>query len=380
MKKIIMMLAILIVSTAAMAQKSERTNAFMYNKNGQYDKAKESIDHAVVHEKTRDDAKSWMYRGIIYLNIVFSDQFKELDTQALEKSLESFQKAMELDQEDELKRELEIYPRVEAIGQQYFSRGVDDFNNQDYVAAANDFKKSYDIGQSVNKIDTLALLNAALASIRSENYPQAIDYYQQLLDIQFSEPDVYKNMAMAYRSQNDLDNMMAILQVGREKYPDDAGLLLEEINSYLAQGQGAKVVDDLKSLVEKDPSNYSIFFVLGTIYGDEINEAMYDKDKAEMYYEKAIELNPEYYDAIYNLGALYINESNKLQVTANDLPLSETEKYNKITEEANAIIRKALPHLEKANELQPNNEETIAVLKSIYSRFNMADKLKSLSE
>lgn len=380
MKKIIMMLAILIVSTAAMAQKSERTNAFMYNKNGQYDKAKESIDHAVVHEKTRDDAKSWMYRGIIYLNIVFSDQFKELDTQALEKSLESFQKAMELDQEDELKRELEIYPRVEAIGQQYFSRGVDDFNNQDYVAAANDFKKSYDIGQSVSKIDTLALLNAALASIRSENYPQAIDYYQQLLDIQFSEPDVYKNMAMAYRSQNDLDNMMAILQVGREKYPDDAGLLLEEINSYLAQGQGAKVVDDLKSLVEKDPSNYSIFFVLGTIYGDEINEAMYDKDKAEMYYEKAIELNPEYYDAIYNLGALYINESNKLQVTANDLPLSETEKYNKITEEANAIIRKALPHLEKANELQPNNEETIAVLKSIYSRFNMADKLKSLSE
>lgn len=380
MKKIIMMLAILIISTAAIAQKSERTNAFMYNKNGQYDKAKESIDKAIAHEKTRDDAKTWMYRGIIYLNIVYSDQFKDTDPQALDKSLESFEKAMELDKEDDLKQEIEIYPRVEAIGQQYFSHGVDDFNNQDYPKAALDFRKAYDVGQIVNKVDTLALLNAALSSIRGEIYPQALDYYQQLLDIQFSEPDVYKNMALAYRNMEDLDNMMAILKVGREKYPDDSGLLLEEINSYLAQGKGARVVDDLKSLVEKDPSNYSIFFVLGTIYGDETNEAMYDKDKAEMYYEKAIELNPEYYDAIYNLGALYINESNKLQVTANDLPLSETEKYNKITEEANAIIKKALPYLEKANELQPNNEETIAVLKSIYSRFNMADKLKSLSE
>ncbi len=380
MKKIIMMLAILIISTAAIAQKSERTNAFMYNKNGQYDKAKESIDKAIAHEKTRDDAKTWMYRGIIYLNIVYSDQFKDTDPQALDKSLESFQKAMELDKEDDLKQEIEIYPRVEAIGQQYFSHGVEDFNNQDYTKAALDFRKAYDVGQMVNKVDTLALLNAALSSIRSENYPQALDYYQQLLDIQFSEPDVYKNMAMAYRNMEDLDNMMAILKVGREKYPEDSGLLLEEINSYLAQGKGARVVDDLKSLVEKDPTNYSIFFVLGTIYGDETNEAMYDKDKAEMYYEKAIELNPDYYDAIYNLGALYINESNKLQVTANDLPLNETEKYNQITEEANAIIKKALPYLEKANELQPNNEETIAVLKSIYSRFNMADKLKSLSE
>lgn len=380
MKKIIMMLAILIISTAAIAQKSERTNAFMYNKNGQYDKAKESIDKAVEHEKTREDAKTWMYRGIIYLNIVYSDQFKGTDPQALDKSLESFQKAMELDKEDDLKQEIEIYPRVEAIGQQYFSHGVDDFNNQDYPQAALDFRKAYEVGQMVNKVDTLALLNAALSSIRGENYPQALDYYQQLLDIQFSEPDVYKNMALAYRNMEDLDNMMAILKVGREKYPEDSGLLLEEINSYLAQGQGARVVDDLKSLVEKDPTNYSIFFVLGTIYGDEINEAMYDKDKAEMYYEKAIELNPDYYDAIYNLGALYINESNKLQVTANDLPLSETEKYNQITEEANAIIKKALPYLEKANVLQPNNEETIAVLKSIYSRFNMADKLKSLSE
>ena len=145
-------------------------------------------------------------------------------------------------------------------------------------------------------------------------------------------------------------------------------------------GQGAKVVDDLKELVVQDSSNYSIFFVLGTIYGDETNAEMYNMDVAIDYYEKALSLNPEYYDAVYNLGALYINESNKLQVKANDLPLSETKAYEKITEDANVIIRKALPHLEKAYELQPDNQETVQVLKSIYVRFKMDDKLKKMNE
>lgn len=218
-----------------------------------------------------------------------------------------------------------------------------------------------------------------MSSVRGELYEQSLTYYQELLDLGFEEADVYKNMASAYRSLGDMDAMFATLKTGREKYPDDAGLLLEEINAYLAIGEGAKVVDDLKSLVEKDPENYSIFFVLGTIYGDETNEEMFDMDSAELYYNKAIEINPEYYDAIYNLGALYINESNQLQVKANDLPLDATEEYEKITEQANAIIKKALPHLEKANELQPGNEETITVLKSIYTRFNMADKLEQLN-
>jgi tetratricopeptide (TPR) repeat protein len=379
MKKLIVFVAMLIIASSVFAQKSERTNAFMYNKNGQYDKAKEAIDKAVEHPKTIDDSKTWMYRGIIYLNLVFSDDFKTLDDKALEKSLEAFLKAIELDPENKLKREDDIDPRIEAIGQQYFAEGVESFNASSYVQAANEFKKSYDVGQYVNKIDTLALLNAAMSSVRGELYEQSLAYYQELLDLGFEEADVYKNMASAYRSLGDMDAMFATLKTGREKYPDDAGLLLEEINAYLAIGEGAKVVDDLKSLVEKDPENYSIFFVLGTIYGDETNEEMFDMDSAELYYNKAIEINPEYYDAIYNLGALYINESNQLQVKANDLPLDATEEYEKITEQANAIIKKALPHLEKANELQPGNEETITVLKSIYTRFNMADKLEQLN-
>lgn len=378
MKKIILTLVVALMAVSLFAQKSERTSAFMYNKNGQYDKAREAIDKAIEHEKTKEDPKTWMYRGLIYLNIVFSDDFAGLDDKALEKSLESFKKVMELDPEDKGKQMSDITPRIDVIGQQYFSYAVEAFNGDDFKTAAAQFKKSFDVAQINNKLDTLALLNAGLASVRGEDFENALVYYNQLIEFGVEESDIYRNMAAAYRGLGNNEDMMKTIKAGREKYPQDNGLLLEEINAYLAIGQGDKVVDELKDLVEKDPENYSIFFVLGTIYGDETNEAMFNVETAESYYTKAIEINPDYYDAVYNLGALYINESNKLQVIANDLPLSETKKYDELTDQANEIIRKALPHLEKAYEMQPENQETMQVLISVYTRFKMEDKLKAL--
>lgn len=380
MKKVIIMLALVISASTLMSQTKERTNAFMYNKNGQYDKAREAIDKAILNEKTINDPKTWMYRGIIYLNIVFSEQYSSLDPQALDKSLESFKKTLELDPEDKAKQKDEIIPRIDAISIRFSNAGAEAFNNQDYELATKDFKKAYDVALLVSKVDTISLLNAGLSSLRGEKFEDAIGYYNQLLEIGFNEPDVYRSLAASHRGLHQNDEMLAALNKGRKLYPNDSGLMLEEINAYLAMGQGAKVVDDLKNLVFQDSTNYSIYFVLGTIYGDETNAEMYNMDTAIGYYEKSLALNPEYYDAVYNLGALYINESNKLQVKANDLPLSETKAYDKITEEANEIIRKALPHLEKAYALQPENQETIQVLKSIYVRFKMDDKLKQINE
>ncbi len=387
MKKVIMMLAIVLATTSLFGQVKERTSAFMFNKNGQYDKAREAIDKAIQNEKTMNDPKTWMYRGIIYLNIVFSDQFAQLDPQALEKSLESFQKAMVLDPEDKMKQSADIIPRIDAIGQQYFAKGVDHFNaatgagdKEMFKLASDDFLKSFEVGHLIKKVDTLALLNAGLASLRGEHFEDALKHYTNLKSYGFNEPDLYRSLAAAHRGLHQEEEMLAALEQGRKLYPTDQGLILEEINAYLSIGQGSKVVDELVELAKSDPTNASVFFILGTIYGDDTKAELYQMDKAVEYYKKAIELNSEYYDVIYNIGALYINESNKLQVKANDLPLTETKEYDRLTEEANALIKEALPYLEKANNLQPNNPETIQVLKSIYTRFNMSDKLKALEE
>jgi tetratricopeptide (TPR) repeat protein len=380
MKKIMTLVALILAATSLMGQKSERTNAFMYNRNGEYLKAREAIDKAVEHPKTIDDATTWLYRGIIYLNIYINEDVKNIDDQALEKSLVSLKRAMELDEKDRLDKDAEVLPRIEAIGQLYFEEAVQAYNSDNYGSASGLFIKSYDVAGEIGKVDTLAIMNAAMAAARGDMFEETINLYKQVLAIGVSEAEIFRNLAIAYRNLDNREKMLEYLKQGRELYPDDSGLILEEINAYLAVGEGEKVVDDLKKLVEQDPENYSIYFVLGTIYGDETNEAMFDMEAAERYYMRSIEINPDYYDAIYNLGALYINESNKIQVVANDLPLSETKKYDQLTEEANVIIRKALPYLEKAHEMDPDDQETVQVLRTVYARFNEVEKLEKLNE
>ena len=49
MKKVMILLVIALTANVMMAQKKDRTDAFMYNKNGQYEKAMKAIDKCINH-------------------------------------------------------------------------------------------------------------------------------------------------------------------------------------------------------------------------------------------------------------------------------------------------------------------------------------------
>jgi len=70
MKKITVLIsAIFLAFSPAFSQPAKVTSAWNYLKNQQYDKAKENIDEAIKNEKTMTLAKTWFFRGNIYLNI-----------------------------------------------------------------------------------------------------------------------------------------------------------------------------------------------------------------------------------------------------------------------------------------------------------------------
>ena len=77
MRKVMILLAVLLTANVMMAQKKDRTDAFMYNKNGQYAKAMASIEKCVNHDqfmgmKPNDQSQAWLYRAAIYQNIIQS--------------------------------------------------------------------------------------------------------------------------------------------------------------------------------------------------------------------------------------------------------------------------------------------------------------------
>ena len=179
MKKVLILLAIALTANVMMAQKMDRTNAYNYNRNGQYDRAVESIERCVNHEaflgmRPKDQAQAWLYRGMIYLNVHQNPEFASRYPNALELAYESLNKCIQTDASYAQDNASEIYPRINAIAVNYFQDGVENFNNEVFPQAGTSFRKSYEISLSGPAPDTSALINAALAFQRGEMYEDAL--------------------------------------------------------------------------------------------------------------------------------------------------------------------------------------------------------------
>ena len=377
------LLAVVLTANVMMAQKKDRTDAFMYNKNGQYEKAMAAIEKCVNHEqflgmKPNDQAQAWLYRAAIYQNIIQSqdEAVRNLAPNALEVVYESLMNCMK--NESYLNdNKQEIYQRVGSVMNSYYTKGADDYNTGNFAEAAPMFKKAYDIAKSLGSSDANDMLNlAATSSLRAENYQQALDFFTELKNSGVDDVDIYKHLAASYHGLGNEDKAFEMISTGLEKYPGYASMIIEKVNVYLKQGKGTEAINDLMELNKLDPNNASILFILGTIYGDENND-VYDSDKAIEYYEEAIKVNPNYYDAIYNLGAMYISLSNKLKTQANDLPLDKVKEYNELVEQAEELVRTGLPYVKQAYEAQPS-PEVKSVLRTMYVQLKMNDEAKAL--
>ncbi len=384
------LLAVLLTANVMMAQKKDRTDAFMYNKNGQYAKAMASIEKCINHDqflgmKPNEQSQAWLYRAAIYQNILQSDDenLKAQVPNALEVVYESLMKCLENESFcEDPQNQMEIATRIGSVLTSYYSKGADEYNNGNYAAAAPLFKKAYDIAKSLgggNEANEMLNL-AATSALRAEDYNTALEYFTELKDNGNETAEVYRHLAACYNGLGQPEQAMAMINAGLEKDPSDANLILEKVNAYLKEGKGAEAVADLQKLHQLDPENAQLLFVLGTIYGDENNKDVYDTEKAKQYYEQALAIKPDYYDATYNIGVLYTTMANKYIEQANEITgfsKAEQEQYNNLIEQANELLRTGLPYLKQAYEAQPS-DDVKNVLRSIYVKLNMTDEVKAL--
>jgi tetratricopeptide (TPR) repeat protein len=384
MKRFALLMILAISCTVVFGQRNNRTSAFNELRNGRLDRAKEYIDKTVQHEQTIQDARSWFYRGNIYLSIHMSEnpEYKALDDNALDVALESYIKAQEYDEKKEYYTD--ILTNLFVISEQYYNLGVTSYNENDYKAAMNAFKQSLDVTIEMGSLDTMAMYNVGLTAEIAGETAEAKKYYSDLLEMEFQNAEIFGSMGRLYMAEGDTATALNYIKQGREIYPDDFNLLISEINIYLLTGDVEKAVENLELAVQKDNTNPTIFFAVGVAYDQLKSKYPESADeyfsKSENAYLRAIELDPEYFDPIYNLGALYVNEAAILIEEANKLPLSEEEQYNKLIEDANSKLAASLPHLEKALELQPNDFNTMVSLKEIYTRLNKMDKLQEINQ
>lgn len=378
MKKLAIFAVVCMMSMTVFAQNMNVQTAFNYLKKDKFDKALEYIEPALTNSQTMGAAKTWFYYGRICLGIAISKDpaTKALMPNALDKSLEAFKKALELDKREDFKTE--IFMNIASISDAYYTKGVDEFNKnskEGFLAAAQNFAKVYEVKAALGQPDFDALSNAALCLMRVEEFNGAIQIYEQLKAAGLDKPDIYSNLSTAYLATNEVEKAENVLKDGVLKFPQDQSLMIASINVYLKQNKPEQAIEVIDKAIAIDPKNHTLYFAKGDCYSKEGNI-----EEAKKAYEQALEVKPDYLDAMYNLGALYINAAAPKIEEANNLPFSEQEKYEALLKEADELIQKALPYMEKAHQMDAKDQVIKNSLKEIYIRLKMNDKLETLNK
>jgi tetratricopeptide (TPR) repeat protein len=332
------------------------------------------IDPATTHEKTMGKEKTWRYRGMIYELVsryLDKEAIASLAEDPVGLAYDSYKKALELDTkgsyEAENSRGLDVMRSIA------LNTGVKNYNDENYTSAFSMFSKAAMIAESKGMTDTLALYNAALSADRGGDKDKALSYYQKSLDAGMPEPAIYQFMSTIYRNAGDTTMSEQAIMNGREAFPSDQGLLIEEVNIYLGKGQMEKALKNLELTVSQDPENATLQYSVGSVYDN-----LGNIEKAREAYTKAISLDANYFDPQYNMGATYYNEAVELINKANQIPPNKIKEYNAAKTKADDVFKQALPYLERAHEINPEDESAIKSLAEIYARTGDLDKRKAI--
>jgi predicted Zn-dependent protease len=413
-KKVLVIAAALLVSTgAAFAQKAKVTTAYnalnSYNKDkdpADLQKAKTNIDDASVHADTKDDAKTWFYRGNVYLALYQADfnaklaahkdvtdagkkssmAYTEAPTSNLSEATNAYLKAKSLDK-------YQVYEGIgKGIADCYFysqNVGIANYNQEKYAEAYPMFELATSISAANNVTDTLNINNSAVSALNAKMYDKAIPHFQKLTSIGYGKGNTWLLLGQCYNEKGDSVQYKKTIGEGLVKYPTDADLLTEDVNIKLREGKSAEAVKQLESLTAQRKDDPELFFVVGNVYDRMANPS--DKDgkpmdkpknyeelhnKAAENYKKAIEMKADYFDAIYNLGILYYNQSIEYYNRANST-IADAAKYANMWEPP---LKVAVEYLEKARSLDPKDINTIQALKICYGNLGDSDNYNKMKE
>lgn len=387
MKRTIMLLTLVFAFSAIFAQKSAVTSAQNFKNMGNLDQALQAINEAVDTSnpkaaKTHSVPKTWEARGDI-LQAIFRSNDKNIIKDPLAEAYNSYKKAIELDTKKSSERSIKL--KLTLLTNDFLSQASQAFSDNDFELA----QKSFEMIMAINElplikndnqgyVDTVIIFNAGLAAYNAENFDNAIEYFTEAAKYGYDQGNTYTLIAATYESKktaSDTLKALDILKEGFEKYPEDNTVLTSLIQIYLDMKQPEDAMKYLELAVSKDPSNPIYYFAQGGLY-----EQLEREEDAIRMYEKALSVDSDFFDANFNLGVLYYNKGINQINLANNIPPTETARYEEEVKKADDWWDKSKPYMEKCREIRPDDETTLESLKNLYYRLKDMDKYNAVLE
>lgn len=373
-----------------------------------------SIEYQVYNSKDEEKAQYYFIQGSSFLRLADkkTDEGKNLVL-----ATKSYRETIKIESESGKRRYTgQIQSSFKNIKEKLVQIGVSDFKEKKYIDSANERYEAY----LIDSKDTVNLYNSAVAFVNGEDYATALKHYETLKAINFSgiginyfatnritkteenfsteydrdlsiqagthekprtekriskRGEIYKNMALLYIQKGDREKAKKVISEARIKNPEDISLALAEADLYLETKDYESYKKAMNPILKKNQNDADLVYNLGVLSAKAKNTT-----DAENFYLKAVTLNPKYINAYINLSFLKLEEAETINEDMNKLGTSpaEMKKYDDLKIKRDNVYKKTIPYLQKAIEMNPENEDISKNLLSVYNALEMTAEYKEL--
>ncbi len=292
------------------------------------------------------------------------------------KAFEAYSKAYELDPKTAPK----VKEGLEQLINYCKQLGDVSYATHNFAEAGKAFAQAYEmeLHPIYNSPEPILLYSAGVSMTvdGSENpasFKKGADYLQRALDAGYSDEEgrIYYYLFHCYYGQREGNPDMLIkakdaLLAGIAEYPKNDLILQGLMQLYTSEenvGDPADLVSLIDNAIADDPTNIDLWFGRGRIF-----YALKNFDESIASFQKVTEIKPDYFEGHYYLGLFYIFKGDEMNRIANEKPFVSYAASEADQKEVCAVYIKAVPVLERALELKPNDEETVYNLKQLCFR------------
>lgn len=394
MKKFFTLVA-LVSSVLTFAQKTNTTNAAMAYKSyeqakygGDFEQAakdlleaKSYIDLSAEHVDTKNDPKTLMYLGFIYVEIPICGAIsgdatlKAIDAdQAVEKGFKAFEDSKKNDPKKTYSDQIDDY--CNQYRSQMANVGITMYEEGKYEEAMGGLIGAATFGEAMGLKDSAYYFYGGIAAFKIEKWKEAEEAFSKTVEWGYQTGSSVYYLSQSMIKQGKKDEVETMLKAQVAKNPKNKDIMIELINYYIDTDRKPEAVQILNDAIALDPNNPILIYTAGTIY-----ENMGDFANAEANYLKAQGLGDK--NAGFALGSLYFNKGADLVTEANKLTFGTPEyqqKYDPMIEESKVYFNKAVPFLEQAATENPKDLIVLEALKQAYGKVGNTEKFLEIKK
>lgn len=314
---------------------------------------KSSADEIAKGEKnTADPKKGLKSANWVKLAEAYMDGAMNCgkDSLASEKAYNTYLKALEIEKAAGGKgvKDIEAALTGQKLHQTLMSQGANFYNGKNLNGAY----KLFNLATVVNPKDSTSALYAGIAAQQTGNNDGAAAAFNKYLENGGKDVTVFYSLAQIYKAQKNTAKAIEILKKGIA-VTGDKDLKGELVNINLSSGNSDEAINELKKLVDSDPSNINNMLNLGILYDNSGK-----KEEAMNWYKKVLEKEPNNYDCNFNIGVMYFNQAVEMKKEVDKMDMKTYQKEGKAVEDkVCAKFNEAKTYFDVCKKVKPNDED-----------------------